>query len=337
MQTALVIQTAFLGDAVLGTALLERVHATHPDCRIDYLVRKGNEGLFKGHPFLNEVLLLDKSRKFSELWRLLRVIRSREYDVVMNAQRFASSGLLTAFSGAGVTVGYGSNPFSFLFSAKVPHRLGPGFEGVHELDRLLDLFPSEGPHPDVRPRLYPSLEDERAVEGLLGRLFVTMAPASAWFTKQWPLEKWVGLIRALPANLTIHLIGGPDDVALCQRIASESGDARVSILCGKLSLLQTAALMRHARMNYANDSAPVHIASAVNAPICEVYCSTVPQFGFTPLSDVSYVIQTQEQLKCRPCGLHGHRACPEGHFSCADIPTEQLVAVLGRDEQITPR
>jgi heptosyltransferase-2 len=79
-------------------------------------------------------------------------------------------------------------------------------------------------------------------------------------------------------------------------------------------------------MNYVNDSAPLHLASAVNASVTAIFCSTVPDFGFGPLSDKSRVVETQEKLDCRPCGLHGFKACPEGHFKCATaIKTEQLL------------
>ncbi len=107
----------------------------------------------------------------------------------------------------------------------------------------------------------------------------------------------------------------------------------VKNLSGKLSLLQTAALMKEARMNYANDSAPAHLASAVNAPICEVFCSTVPEFGFTPLSTISHVVQINGKLDCRPCGMHGKAACPKGHFNCAQkIEVAEMLAVLDRPD-----
>ena len=70
-------------------------------------------------------------------------------------------------------------------------------------------------------------------------------------------------------------------------------------------------------MNYVNDSAPLHIASAMNAPVTAVFCSTVPSFGFGPLRENGRVVETPEDLDCRPCGLHGHRECPKGHFRCA--------------------
>jgi len=70
-------------------------------------------------------------------------------------------------------------------------------------------------------------------------------------------------------------------------------------------------------MNYVNDSGPLHLASATNAPVTAFFCSTIPAFGFGPLSANSIIVETHEKLTCRPCGLHGKTACPEGHFLCA--------------------
>jgi ADP-heptose:LPS heptosyltransferase len=82
-------------------------------------------------------------------------------------------------------------------------------------------------------------------------------------------------------------------------------------------------------MNYVNDSAPMHFASAVNAPVTAVYCSTIPEFGFGPLSDNSHVVEIDKPLYCRPCGLHGYSSCPEKHFRCAlEIENDQLMVTL---------
>ena len=155
MHKILVIQTAFIGDAILGTALLERLHQQHPNAKIDYLVRNGNQSLFKGHPFLNEVLVWNKQdSKYAELWQMLREVRSRKYDAVYNIQRYTASGFLTGFSGAKEKIGYKNNPLSFLFSKTVAHRFGKGFEDVHEVDRVLDLVSENSER--TYPKLYPS-------------------------------------------------------------------------------------------------------------------------------------------------------------------------------------
>ena len=326
MDKVLVIQTAFIGDAILGTALLERLHQDYPDAKIDYLVRNGNQSLFQGHSFLNEVLVWNKKEsKYSELWKVLRKVRSRRYDAVFNIQRYAASGFLTAFSGAHQTIGYKNNPLSFLFSKLVEHRFGKGFQNVHEVDRVLDLVSENSER--TNPKIYPSEKDMDTVSEFKSQPFITIAPASVWFTKQLPVEKWVELVNQIPNETKVYLIGATSDGVVADEIVQKT-KREISDLTGKLKLLETAALMKDAQMNYANDSAPVHLASAVNAPITEVFCSTVPEFGFTPLSDHSIVIQTKEKLACRPCGIHGKSGCPEGHFNCANSIDVDEVAQL---------
>ncbi len=156
-----------------------------------------------------------------------------------------------------------------------------------------------------------------------------MMPASVWFTKQYPVEKWIDLINNFPAEYTIYLLGGNDDLPLCEKIKSEVTNKAVEVLAGQLNFLSSAALMKGAAMNYTNDSAPLHFASAVDAPVTAIFCSTVPAFGFYPLASKSFIIETKEILACRPCSLHGLKACPLGHFKCAfTIETNQLLSTL---------
>jgi heptosyltransferase-2 len=318
-RSILVIQTAFIGDVVLATALLETWHVAHPDDRIDVLVRRGNEGLLQGHPFLREVLVWDKKRgKLRNLISLLRTIRGRRYDVVINVQRFFATGLLTACSGARETVGFDRNPLSRLFTRSVAHRPGRGEAPLHEVDRNHRLIARHCPGPPARPRLYPSSADYEAVREYQSQPYLCLAPSSVWFTKQYPEEKWVSFLRLAPAHLQVLLIAGPGDRDVCERIRQAAGGGdRIRNLAGRLSLLQSAALQEGARMNFVNDSAPLHFASALNAPVTAVFCSTIPAFGYGPLSDDSAVVQHPPGLSCRPCGIHGHRRCPEGHFRCA--------------------
>ena len=123
---------------VLATVILEKLHNWFPSSQIDILVRKGNETLFTGHPFLHEVLVWNKKTdKLKNLWTQLKKIRKNKYDTVINAQRFAATGLLTAFSGAGERIGFDKNPFSFLFTRKVKHVVKTGHEIIHETERDL--------------------------------------------------------------------------------------------------------------------------------------------------------------------------------------------------------
>ena len=72
----------------------------------------------------------------------------------------------------------------------------------------------------------------------------------------------------------------------------------------------------------------MHLCSAMNANVTAVFCSTIPEFGFGPLATNSNVVQCRETLACKPCGLHGWKKCPEGHFKCGDINVGDLIATV---------
>jgi len=330
MKKFLVIQTAFIGDVVLATALIEKLHQHFADSQIDFLLRKGNEGLLVGHPYLHEVLIWDKKKnKLLNLWKTLQLIRKRKYDIVINVQRFAATGILTAFSLAKEKIGFDKNPFSFLFTKKIRHTISDGTISKHEVERNDELIKDFTNNTIASPRLYPSVNDEAKVKMYKSDLYVTVSPASVWFTKQFPKEKWISFLNKISLSYAIYLLGSPADIELAEEIKAESKNDKIINLCGKLSFLESAALMREATMNYVNDSAPMHFASAVNAPVTAIYCSTLPSFGFGPLSDKSFIVEVQEKLSCRPCGLHGKKACPLGHFNCAfKIKDEQLLQTL---------
>lgn len=329
-QKILLMQTAFIGDVILATALLEELHALFPRAHIDVLVRKGNDGLFEGHPFVGRVWVWDKQGgKYGNLLRLLGPVRRQRYDLLLNLQRFATSGLFSLLAGAGRTVGFAKNPFSRGFSYAAPHQLEPG---VHEVKRNRQLLAGVGGPPATEarmPRLYPGVAARQKVSQWQGQPYICIAPASVWFTKQFPPGKWIEFLKTLDFEGPVYLLGAPSDGPLCRQIADALPAGRVVDLSGQLSLLESAALMQKAVLNYVNDSAPMHLCSAVDAPVAAVFCSTVTKFGFGPLSNFSRVVEIEEPLVCRPCGLHGHKACPKGHFRCAeDIRAEQLTDVL---------
>jgi len=315
----LVIQTAFIGDAILASACLEELHKSHPTATIDFLVRKGNEQLFEEHPFLNKVLIWNKQQhKLHHFFKTLQSIRKEKYTHVINLHRYTSSGLFTVFSGAKETIGFDKNPLSFLFTQKIKHRISVYGDShwVHETERNHELIAAITSLDVQRPKLYPSEQDFAKVAVWKKQAYITVAPSSVWFTKQFPVEKWVAFVKTVPKHYTIYLLGGKGDHALAESIATSAKDNCIN-LCGNLSLLESAALMKDAFMNYVNDSGPLHICSAMNAPTRAIFCSTQANFGFGPLSTNSKIISYKENLACKPCGLHGKKECPQKHFTCA--------------------
>lgn len=314
----LVIQTAFLGDVVLATGVIEKLYKSYPYSEIHFLVRKGNEGVLVDHPYLKEVWIWDKKRKWSSFFQISKALRKCNFDLVINLQRFFSSGLLTVLSGAKVKIGFRKNPLAFLFDKSFDHVIDKE-SMVHEIERNHNLITEFTDSTPAKPRLYPTEEDFKAIEPYTLRSYICIAPASIWFTKQLPKEKWVDFLEKIEKNCRVYLLGAPNDLALCEEINQSVNNENldIQVLAGKLKLLESVALISKAEMNFVNDSAPMHFASAMNAPVTVIYCSTVPNFGFGPLSSDSNVIETNLDLDCRPCGLHGYKSCPKGHFECA--------------------
>lgn len=324
MEKILVIQTASIGDVILVTSLLEKLHHKFPNAQIDLLLKKPNQQLFIGHPFINNIWIWDKSnKKYLRLLALCEEIRKEKYDVVFCVQRFFSSGLVTLLSGAKKRIGFKKNPLSIFFTHKVEHKIE---KGIHEVDRNISLLEGYWCKTAPRPQLYPTKDDNSKTSVYKQGAYYTLSPASLWQTKTLELEKWVELVDKIPENSTLYLLGSNSDRALCDKLIKKTTHTNTINLAGKLSFLQSAALMRDAKMNFTNDSAPLHLCTSVNAPVTAVFCSTTSDFGFTPLSENSLVVEAEPTPECKPCGLHGAKKCKTGTFACSrNIDINKLI------------
>ena len=256
--------------------------------------------------------------------------------MVFNLHRHFNSGLVAALMKSHFKSGFQQNPLSFFYTHKVNHLIPhKTMSGVwHEVQRNLQLLEKASPSFKIvdnskiyKPEL-PLLEKHfsKVAPYIHGDYFV-VAPASVWFTKAWSEHKYRELTLELAKRGRVLFIGAPSDKELCDRI--RDGISNTENLCGPLNLLDSAALMKSAKRVFVNDSAPLHLASCVNAKTTAIFCSTVQEFGYTPLADDSVVVDVGNALSCRPCGLHGYKACPLGHFKCAeDIEIRQVLATI---------
>lgn len=313
----LIIQTAFLGDVILSTSLLEKIRNEAPESEVHLLVRKGNDSILKAYdfPILKKIWVYDKQEKWKS-WLDLRIQLSAErFDRVVVVQRFFGMGLLSLCIGAKFIIGFDKNPLSFLFSKKVKHHFG---NGDHEIKRNTGLLLEWLGNKVYKPYLNPPVVD--LPHGLIAKNYICISPGSVWETKRLPVRKWIEFIQLLPENQSIVLMGSPNEKGLSDEIASafEASCRPIYNETGKHPLLASSYIFQQSKKSYVNDSGPMHICSAVNAPTVAIFCSTIPAFGFGPLADESTIIETSDKLSCRPCGDHGKISCPLGHFKCGN-------------------
>ena len=314
----LIIQTAFLGDAVLITSLLEKIRLESPNTLVHLLVRKGLEDIFKAYPhkILAQVWTYDKSNKLKAWWTLRNELAKEKFDQVFVAQRFFGMGLLSISIGAKKVVGFDKNPLSLFFDEKVPHEFG---QGKHETERNTHLLAS-WLGPQVHKPFLNAGDAGQIPSDLQAKKFLSISPGSVWETKRFPVHKWIDFIRLLPLDQEIVLMGSAAEKHLSDEIeqAFMGSSRHISNACGRFNLQEAIAVFQQSLMSFVNDSGPLHICSAVNTPTVAIFCSTIPAFGFGPLAKQNKIIEVKEKLTCRPCGDHGKKSCPEIHFNCAN-------------------
>ena len=327
MQKILIFQTAFLGDLILTSPLIKSVKRSFPGSQVHLVVRKGLEGVFKGFGYLDRIIPFDKKGLLSFAKRL----REEGYSLVLSPHRSHRTGLIVFLSRIPRRIGYDRAGFSFLYTDRVRHEFR---EGLHEVERLLSLLkPLEGEYRIVYDReVELPLEDSLYRKtlsrfSLKERAYAVIAPGSVWPTKAWLPEYFAGVGKFLAGRgFKVVIVGSEADKLYCDKVYNcMKGDA--VNLCGKTSLREFFSVIKGARLLVSNDSSPVHVAAAFKTPVVEVYGPTVPRFGFFPYGPGRFV--EVEGLRCRPCGLHGGKRCPEGHFRCmVELRPERVVEVV---------
>lgn len=324
MTISLVVQTSFLGDMVLTTPLLAHLARGGP---VDVLCTPAAGALLANNPDVRTIIAYDKrgrDRGARGFMRLAYRLRGGSYDAAYLAQGSVRSGALVFAAGIRERVGFATSAGRLFYTHRVPP-----VENVHHAARLLALATGDvlapAPLEQLRPRLYPGEAERRAVDELLAGVrsdsFIALAPGSVWATKRWPY--YAELAARLDESVPV-VIGAAADAPLARDIV-DATDGHAIDATGKLSLLASAELIRRTRALVTNDSAPLHLASAMNVPTVAIFGPTVPEFGFGPLADQALVAGRTE-LACRPCDRHGPQRCPLGHWRCMREITVDAVA-----------
>ncbi len=333
----LIVQTAFIGDVILTLPLIQQSARLFPDAEIHFLTIPDSVPLVETHPDVHHVWVFRKKDVHKSplaLWRFASRLREEAFDLALVPHRSLRSALLVWLARIPLRIGFARSAGRWLFNSAIPYPTG-----VHEIERNLHLLAPfwvwEGEK--IFPRLYVTRQDEMvalqwlAEQNLHPQKYIAMAPGSVWATKRWLPERFAALAdRLIQQGYDVVLIGGAAD----QQVADEvirSAEYPLHNAVGRFPLRQSAVLLREAALLVSNDSAPMHLAVAMNTPVVAIFGPTVPAFGFYPYGHRDRVVE-DTSLVCRPCGMHGHQKCPLGTHAC--MKNVSINAVLRAVEEV---
>ena len=327
-----VIQTAFLGDAVLTVPLVKRTAELFPAAEITIVSRPETADIFRKLP---EVARVIEDRKKAISFRqsfsaLTGALSAGNFQLALIPHRSLRSALAAKVAGIPERVGFDSSAGRFFLTKKVPFSWL-----LHDAERNLSLLNAVALTQTVPTTASISADAALAdsmLKGILAEtgwqnpLLIGVHPGSVWFTKRWFPERFARVIQLVheKTGAKTVLVGGKQDFDLCQGIAALCPGMTVN-RAGKTSIPELLALTSRLKLFITNDSGPMHIATAYNVPTIGIFGPTTKELGFFPYGKGHRVLQA-EGLACRPCALHGGNKCPRGHFLCMRMITAQAVA-----------
>ncbi|MBI4613884.1 MAG: glycosyltransferase family 9 protein [Planctomycetes bacterium] len=361
----LIVKPSSLGDLVHTLPLANAIKDHWPEVEIDWLVNRAFEPLLSGHPAIARTFPFDRAglRGPAGLWRgrrdlalLVRELRARRYDLSLDLQGLLRSGLFSFFSGARLRVGFANaREGSPLFYDR---RIAPPDRLVHAIHRNLALVAAIGVPAPARPEFrLPVLPAARqAVRAALGsavappstgragapaprgakdaatsRRVVSVFPLGRWSSKFWPPGRCAELLDglALRPDLLPVLGGSGDERPYAREVASLARSPFLDLV-GKTDLPGLVALVAESSVVVAQDSAALHLASALGRPTVGLFGPSTPRYS-GPFGVPNRIVRLG--LSCSPCL---ERRCPLGTTAClAELPGERVLSgVLSLLEKI---
>jgi heptosyltransferase-2 len=331
----LILRFSSIGDIVLTSPVVRCLKQQVKDAEVHFLTKKNFAAVVELNPFIDKKIYLE-----NEIEELVLQLKNEKYDFVIDLHHNLRTLKLKRALGV--------KSFSFnklniekwlLVNLKI-NRLPV----VHIVDRYMETVKSFGVVNDGKGLDYfITQEDGKAVERLPQIFqpgYIAFVIGAKHNTKKLPREKIAAIIKKI--NSPILLMGGKEDYDQAEQIISavltsaessvsngSSKEQTVFNACGKFSLNESAAIVKHAAKVITQDTGLMHIAAAFKKEIISVWGNTIPEFGMYPYYGDFEKRNSRFEvlgLSCRPCSKIGFDKCPKGHFKCMMLQDENGIA-----------
>ncbi len=315
----LIIKLKHIGDVLLASSAFEALHGCFPDARLTALVPRGTEEMLQNNPHVHEVLVFDRAiKKFclssivQQESALLRALRGRKFDVAVDFSDGDRGAILAFLSGARMRLGYKRRKGMWgrdrLFTHVTPHDFRKGV--IDAQGDVLRPLGVQGPMPP--PRWFPGQEAKRQADALLAKAgvgpqekMIVFHPTSRWMFKSWDASHCARLADRLSreSEMRVVLTCGPEEKELKKiRQILQGMREPVVDLSGKTTLGALGGVLARAQAFIGVDTAPMHMASALNVPVLALFGPSDP-VQWAPRGPRNRVLT--QRWACQPCQRDG--------------------------------
>jgi lipopolysaccharide heptosyltransferase III len=349
-RSILVLQFRYIGDLVLLTPLLHNLRIQRPQARIAVVCEEPFAGILCDQPGI-EVITTPRGssaksplRRLARWLRLLRELRDRRFDVVIDTAENRTSDLLVRLTRAPTRVGYSPPRRPRWTRAPYTHVVPPyGTGGRHMVDRFLaPLEALDIPIVVQKPALSAGADATSRIDRVLFRLglkskqFAVIHAGARTWQKCWPPERFAAVADFLHhAGAPAVLVGGAEERGLGAAVQNAS-KRPIFDLIGELSCGELLALLHRCRLFVGNDSGPMHMAAAANVPVVALFGGTPPE-RWGPVGDHNIVLRPD-----MPCPCPSPRSCDplppdqRGLWCVSRLSIEAVIAAVERQLAASP-
>jgi ADP-heptose:LPS heptosyltransferase len=306
----LIVRFSSIGDIVLTTPVIRCLKQQLKGAEIHFLTKQKFASVIEHNSYIDKLYTTGDS-----LSDVLPELKRENYDYVIDLHHNLRTLKVKSVLGKRSFSFNKLNWEKFLIVNfkinKLPqkHIVDRYFETVAELgvvnDQLgLDYFISEEDTVNISESLPPGFQNGYHV----------LVVGGSYYTKQIPANKLKEICGL--SSKPLVLLGGKEDSVIAEQVYPFFKETTIN-LCGKLSLNQSASVIKQAKTVITSDTGLMHIAAAFKKDIISVWGNTIPEFGMSPyLAGESSEIWEVKGLSCRPCSKLGYKKCPKGHFKC---------------------
>ncbi|MCF6332258.1 MAG: glycosyltransferase family 9 protein [Draconibacterium sp.] len=321
----LIIRFSSIGDIVLTSPVVRCLKNQVENAEIHFITKRKFEGILKANPNIEKVHVFDENLigMFSEL-------KEENFDYIIDLHHnFRSSRIKRRLKAPAYSVNKLNLQKMLLIQLKI-NRLPK----KHIVDRYLETLSFLNVKNDGQGLDYFIPEKDvfknEDLPPTFQKGYVAFVIAGTYYTKKLPVEKVSEICQQL--DYPVILLGGKDEFDEGEKVLSQS-KGNILNYAGKISLDQSASLIRSANVVLTNDTGLMHMAATFKKKILSFWGNTVPDFGMVPYQshEASQILEV-ENLKCRPCSKLGYKKCPKKHFKCMnEIEVDKVIQWVERN------